>query len=455
MEVDGVNDTEVFHNLALFDGVLARAQPNSWLEVADGHIHRIGFGSPPPHEGKEGIDLGGQTVIPGLIDAHVHLMIPFIPEMTPFVLLTLNPQMRLNLANCIRSGVTTVRDVGCAPGMIRRMKGWIETGKAIGPRIICTNSMIIPPGGMPEVVHRLPFPLSFLVGGQFAERVDTPEQVRGVVGRMVEQGADWIKTTHTDKVVWMDRPDPPVFDDACFTALVDEAHRQNRPVVMHQTWASGFRKALDLRVDSMEHAPLDELTEEDIGRMVEAGIPIVPTMRVPGDFVVLDRVATWMDAEGERYLRPRALRETRSLLQAYQDGITPEMAQTGYHPDMSMLERQIPVAIRNISRLHAAGAVIGCGTDSGGDPFAVFGRICDEIDYLLEAGLSAFEVLRSATAVNARILGLDDRLGTIEAGKLADFVVLDGDPLADITALRRVRMVVKEGKTLYREEPVA
>lgn len=449
-----MNENAVFHNLALFDGVLPQIQPDGWMEVAGGRIQRVGIGPPPLLEGKVGIDLGGQAVIPGLIDVHVHLMVPFIPEMTPLVLLTLNPQVRLNLANCIRSGVTMVRDVGCAPGMIRRMKGWIEKGKAIGPRIVCTNSMIIPPGAMPEVIHTLPFPLSSLVGGQFAERVDTPERVRDAVRRMVEQGADWIKTTHTDKVVWMNRSDPPVFDDACFEALVDEAHKQNRPVVMHQTWASGFRKAVDLGVDSMEHTPLDELTGKDIGRMVEAGIPIVPTMRVPGDFAVLDRVAAWMDAKGEHYLRPKALRQTRSLLQAYQEGITPEMAHKGYHPDMTMLERGLPVAMENMRRLHAAGAVIGCGTDSGGDPFAVFGRICDEIDYLLDAGLSAFEALRSATAVNARILGLDDRLGTIEAGKLADFVVLDGDPLADITALQRVRMVVQEGKTVYREGPV-
>jgi imidazolonepropionase-like amidohydrolase len=189
--------------------------------------------------------------------------------------------------------------------------------------------------------------------------------------------------------------------------------------------------------------------------MVEAGIPIVPTMRVPGDFGVLDRVAAWMNEKGERYLCPKALRETRSLLQAYQEGITPEMAQTGYHPDMSMLERGLPVAMENMRRLHAAGAVIGCGTDSGGDPFAVFGRICDEIDYLLEAGLSTFEALCSATVVNARILGLEDRLGTIEAGKVADFVVLDGNPLADITSLQRVQRVVQEGKTVYYEKSVA
>ena len=188
-----MNENVVFHNLALFDGVLPQVQLDGWLEVADGCIRRVGIGHPPLHEGKEGIDLDGRTVIPGLIDAHLHLMVPFIPEMTPLVLLNLNPQVKLNLANCIRSGVTTVRDVGCAPGIIRRMKGWIEKGKAIGPRIVCTNSMIIPPGAMPEVIHTLPFPLSFLLGGQFARLPGDPR-----FGEFPEHGGKIERRRHRD-----------------------------------------------------------------------------------------------------------------------------------------------------------------------------------------------------------------------------------------------------------------
>jgi len=441
--------TQVFYNFTLFDGVNSQVKPDCWLEVTDGHIHRIGAGPCPRSNGA--IDLGRRTVIPGLIDAHVHLISPFAPEINLAVFRSLYRQIRLNLANCIRSGVTTVRDVGCTPGIIRRMKRWVKEGKTVGPRIVCANSFIVPPEAMPEHVPTFTLPLRLFLGGQVVERVGTPDQVRDTVRRMVALGADWIKTTHTDKSLFMNRLDPPVFDDACFEALVDEARKQNRPVTMHQTQVNGFRKAIELGVDSMEHAPLDALTDEDICRMVDAGIPIVPTINVMREVLLLDQIAVWMDKEGENYLCPESLRQTRALLKLYRRGITPEIAQTGYYADKAMFIRQFPVMMENVRRLHTAGAVIGCGTDSGGAPFTVFGRFYEEIDNLLEAGLSPFEALQSATAVNARILRLEDKLGTIETGKIADFVVLDGDPVTDTMALRQVRMVVKEGTIVYQE----
>jgi imidazolonepropionase-like amidohydrolase len=439
--------TRIFHSFALFDGASPQVQPDCWLEVVDGCIRRVG-GGPHPQSG-EVVDLGGRTVIPGLIDAHVHLAYPFTTKLDPVSILAATSQMKLNLANCIRSGVTTVRDVACTPGLMRKMKGWIEKGEAVGPRIVCANAMILPPGGMPEIIPTFPWPISLLVGGQAAERVRTPDQVRDAVRRMVAQGADWIKTTHTDKSTWLNRPDPPVFDDACFEALVDEARKLDRPVAMHQLWASGFRKAVELGVDSMEHAPLDALADADIAPMVDAGIPIVPTLEV---FASIVNLPDWLDtAEGEDYLCPEPLKQTREILAIYRGGITPEMAKKEYYDDLSKLPRRFSVMMENVGRLHRAGATIGCGTDSGGAAFAFFGRIHAEIDNLVKVGLTPFEALRCATAVNARILRLDDELGTIEPGRLADFVVLDGDPLEDTTALRRVQAVVKGGAIVHRE----
>jgi imidazolonepropionase-like amidohydrolase len=417
--------------------------------VADGRIQRIGKGPHPSAEDM--VNLGGRTVIPGLIDAHVHLFYPFMTKTNNFAfILSWFPQIKLNMANCIRSGVTTVRDLGCPPGLIRRMNSWVREGKAVGPRIVCANSMIVPPGATPEDAPTFKLPTRLILGGQFVERVRTPDQVRYAVRRMVAQDADWIKTTHTDKSIAFYRPDPPVFDDACFKALVDEARKHKRPIAMHQTWVSGFRKAVELRVDSMEHAPLDALTDEDIGRMVDTGIPIVPTGAIMRECVQLDRVALWMDTEGESYLCPESLRQTRALLRIYQGGITRAIAQKGYYLDIAMHERQVPVMMENVRRLHAAGAIIGCGTDSG-FLFSVFGRFHEEIENLLDVGLSPLEALRSATAVNARILRVEDKLGTLEPSKLADFVVLDGNPLADTMVLRRVKMVVKEGAIVHRE----
>jgi len=177
----------------------------------------------------------------------------------------------------------------------------------------------------------------------------------------------------------------------------------------------------------------------------------VPTINVMREILLLDQIAVWMEKEGENYFCSESLRQTRALLKLFQRGITREIAQTGYYADKAMFIRQFPVMMENVRRLHTAGAVIGCGTDSGGAPFTVFGRFYEEIDSLLEVGLSPFEALQSATAVNARILHLEDKLGTIEPGKIADFVVLDGDPVTDTMALRQVRMVVKEGKIVYQE----
>lgn len=438
--------TRIFQNFALFDGASPQVRPDCWLEVADGCIQRVG-GGPPPQSG-ELVDLGGRTVIPGLIDAHVHLAYPFTTRLDPVSILAASSQIKLNLANCICSGVTTVRDVACTPGLMRKIKGWVEKGDAVGPRIVCANAMILPPGGMPEIIPTFPWPISLLLGGQAAERVSTPDRVRDAVRRMVAQGADWIKTTHTDKSTWMNRPDPPVFDDACFEALVDEARKLDRPVAMHQLWASGFRKAVEMGVDSMEHAPLDALTDDDIAPMVDAGVPIVPTLEV---FASIVSLPDWLDtAEGEKYLCSEPLKQTREVLAIYRGGITPEMAQKEYYDDLSKLPRQFSVMMENVGRLHRAGAAIGCGTDSGGGAFAFFGRIYTEIDNLVKVGMTPFEALRSATAVNARILRLDDELGTIEPGKLADFVALDGDPLKDTAALQRVQAVVKGGAIVHR-----
>jgi imidazolonepropionase-like amidohydrolase len=440
-----MTETQVYYNLALFDGVEPRLRPHGWLEVTNGRIGRMGEGSDPPED--EAVDLRERTVIPGLIDAHVHVLNPFLPDLSLSAMFSVNRQIRLNLAQCIRSGVTTVRDMGGLPGMVQRVKRWVQEGKTAGPRIVCSNSIITCPGGYPEYVPVYAWPLSLLVGGQMAERVSTPDQVRAMVRQMVVKGADWIKTAHTDRSIWLNQPDPLVFSDASFEALADEAHRQGRPVAMHQIWASGFRAAVDLCVDSIEHVPWDALTDGDVGGLVDAGIPIVPTM-----YVHLTEPWEWLAGEGESHYCPESLRQTKNMLELYWgDRASAKEKQPQYILDVGLVERILPVIRKNARKLVRAGATIGFGTDSGGSPFAAFGRIHEEMDNLVEAGFTPFEALISATAVNARILRLEDKLGTLEPGKLADFVVLDGDPLADTAALRQVRMVVKEGEVVYRE----
>jgi imidazolonepropionase-like amidohydrolase len=328
--------------------------------------------------------------------------------------------------------------------MLQRVEGWIQKGKVAGPRIVRSNSIITCPGGYPEYVPTYAPLVSLLMGGQMAERVSSPNQVRATVRRMVDRGADWIKTAHTDKSIWLHQPDPLVFDDDCFHALVDEARNQGRSVAMHQIWATGFRKALDLGVDTIEHVPWDALTEGDVRRLVDAGIPLVPTL-----YVFLTEPWEWLATEGQHHFCPESLRQTREVLDLHWGGGSGrEGRQGGWVLNAEMILGLLPVIRENARKLGRSGVTIGFGTDAGGSPFAAFGRVYEEAEYLVEAGLTPIEVLRSATSVNARILGLDHKLGTLEPGKLADFVVLDGNPIADVAALRHVRMVVKQGETV-------
>lgn len=440
----------IFRNFGLFNGINSELLEECWLEVSQDRINRIGNGRAPPAD--ETVDLGGRTVIPGLIDAHVHAIVSFTATLNLAGVLSHRRQVRLNLRNCIRNGVTTVRDTGATSGLIRQVIRWVEKGTVIGPRIVRANSFLTAPGAMPEHIPTFPFPLKLLLGGQAVERLRTPEEVRDAVRRMVALGADWIKTGHTDKSIWLNRPDPPLLDDACFDALIDEARKHNRPVAMHQTRASGFRKAIQIGVNSMEHVPSAPLTKQDIDRAVEAGIPIVPTLRVMRDTLLPMAEAEWLQMQGRAYLCPEPLRQTQALFQRYQRGVPEETAQKEYWVDMAFQERALPVIMENVRRLRDAGATVGCGTDSGGGPFTVFGRFYDEIDNLIQTGLSPFEALRSATVVNARILGLEDQLGTVEPGKSADFAVVEGNPLIDPTALRRVKMVIKGGSIVHTED---
>jgi imidazolonepropionase-like amidohydrolase len=444
-----MSDAIFFHNFSLFDGTIQQIRPDSWLEIEGSKFQRVGSG--PRNLEQNAVDLGGRTVIPGLIDAHVHLICPFAPNVNPIVLASLYSQIRLNLLNCILSGVTTVRDVGSAPGIMTRILGWIKDGKAIGPRILRTNSFIIPPGATPEQIKTQPLPIKFFLGGQVTERVKSPSHVRQTVRKMVSLGSDWIKTTHTDKAFLYSRPDPPVFDDACFKALVDEAHNHGIPVAMHQTMANGFKKAVELNVDSMEHAPFDSISDKDVSTFIKAGIPIVPTQRVMNECLKLDQVEEWMGKNPEKYLCRESLRQTRLRLNEIRAGVTREAAKKGYYPDIEFHKRQKNVMLDNLKRLKSTGAIIGCGTDSGGAAFTVFGRFHEEIECLMDAGFSILEALQSATAVNSRILGLENTIGTIEPGKYADFVVLDGNPVNDKSALQRVRMVIKDGDIIFNQ----
>lgn len=437
----------LINNCSIFNGVSPQIQADSWIEIQDGLIHRIASGPPPKIENS--IDLSGKTIIPGLINNHVHLLIDFSSITDLSGLFYRMDQFKRNMALCISNGITTVRDVGGTPGLLDKLIKLVESEKAIGPRIIRTNAFISPTDGYPDFIPSFPFPLNLLMGGQAVERNSDPEQVRNAVRRVVAQGADWIKTSYVDKPFFVGRQVPPLFSDEGYRALMDEARIQNKPVAMHHFHASGLRKGMELGVSSMEHSSFDPLSEEDVMKMKESKIFIVPTLTVFRDLTDIKRTEMILEKEGEKYLIPKPLKFTKQVVSNLQKVTSPEMAQNDFIPDLEMIKKSYPVMVENTRRLHEAGVNIGCGTDSGGSGIAIYGRFFEEIECLMDAGMTNFEALRCATYDNARLLKMEDKIGSIETGKIADLAVVEGNPLEDIKALRNVNLVVKGGKVIW------
>jgi imidazolonepropionase-like amidohydrolase len=175
---------------------------------------------------------------------------------------------------------------------------------------------------------------------------------------------------------------------------------------------------------------------------------IVPTMMATGDFLDEEEVLDLLESRGAEYLTPEPARQTtakiRESLDQKKRRPSPEERRAMIF-DRQYLVEMFPNAVANLKRLHAMGAAIGVGTDNGGVYTGLFGRYTRELKHYVAAGISEFDTLRMATAGNARILGMEGEIGTIEKGKLADLVAVDGDPLRDISALERVAMVAKGG----------
>lgn len=440
-------------NMRIFDGLAPGLQTGKVVVVRGGLIQAILEDIERLDErypGCERIDLQGLTLLPGLIDIHAQVGIPFIRRVNLRAILDLPRQLHNNLSWVLHSGVTTVRDMAGIPGVIQKLRREVEDGSVQGPRIFCANSFIGPRGGFPDMAPHFNPIQRLVMGGQFAERVSTPAEARDVVRRMVDLNADWIKTNHADRSFFAGRSDPlPIMSDECYRALVDEAHRLGRPVALHQTWLSGFRKGVEIGVQSLEHLPLDgEIPDELVEEVVRRKICVVPTMHVfTRKYLELDETERYLEEKGRNFLAREPYRQTRRLLKLLQarssDPLT-SRDECVVDDELFRRARDSGLIYANLRKLHQAGVRLGCGSDGGGE-LAFFGQLHEEMKEFVRAGLGSFVALKAATIGNASILGMEDRLGSIEAGKHADLIAVQGNPLENLDCLADVPFVMKGG----------
>ena len=441
------SERKLFHNMRLFDGISDLLQDDKIIITSGDRIEKIeSIDAIERYQDCERIELGGKTMLPGFIDAHLHITVPFIMEATPKGFLQMNGQLAMNFANCVKYGVTTVRDMGAFPKKIMKWRKKIESGKALGPRIMSVLSFITSFGGVPEMVPTLNPVESFIAGGQFAERLKTPEEIKAVANRLVDEGANWLKTQYSEQS-FLFHGAIPYLSDACFDALVEVGKKRNVKVAMHHTERVGFLKGIQVGVNTLEHCATEELEQGEIDRFVTQNMAIIPTIKTVGDSFEVEKILEWLKTDGAGDLLSEPLRQSIAGVEVLlTKPYPPPDYKTKFYHDIEYFRRGYPTVLRNVEKIKKAGGTIGVGTDCCGTGLSFFGSYWKELRYLTQAGFTNAEALKAATAVNANIIGMADDVGTIEPGKYADFAIIDGNPINNIETTKHIAMVVKGGE---------
>jgi imidazolonepropionase-like amidohydrolase len=368
--------------------------------VEDGRITRVGDASAAPPEGAEVVDLAGRTLLPGLVDAHVHVTAFDMP--TPLKgEEAIAPEVKhhfvaAGLRTMLRMGITTLRDVGAFGDDLLHARRAIRLGALAGPRVLLCGRILsaTSPGG----AH---------FAGMYRE-ADGPDEMRKATREQIRRGADFVKlmTTGARSVVLED-PGPAQVTRAEVATVVEEAHRLGFRVAAHCEGLAGTRLAIEEGIDTIEHGLELHRAPELLEALAESGRILVPTLSCFFD-----------------------LSETHACKWA--PGL------------VELAKRQREEAHLTVAAARAAGVRMAMGFDS-----MPHGQSALELVRMHDAGLTALEAIEAATAVAADACGLGDELGTIEAGKVADLLVVEGDPVADPRVLLdrdRIWLVVQAGQ---------
>lgn len=446
----------LLHNFKLFDGVNGKLVENLNLQIENGIITYIDRAAvhTPAFTDHQRIDLKGKTLMPGLIDNHVHLTVPMMYSVNLNFIMQMNQQIVNNFRSCVMSGVTTVRDVGGFPAKISKYRKLSDGNHIPGPRVI---SSLSPVGarkgsvlGAPEQAPYFRNPaITWLLGGNYAERPQTLAEIREASERMIRLGAQWLKSLHQDHS-YSHRPHIlPNHTDAGYRVILETGKQYGLKSALHEPLVSGFNKGVELGFDTLEHMPMDALIPEPaIEKFVRQNMAIMPTLMVYGDIFKEEEILQYIETRGRMDLVSESRKQiTEKLKQSLVEskGKTPGKSTKPQILDRQYIVDMHPNMVKNLLRLHRMGAVVGAGTDLGGSYTAIFGRFADEIRRYVDAGIPNLDALRMATSVNAGILGMNDKIGTVKKGAYADLIAVDGDPLTDIRALKRVCMVMKGG----------
>ena len=374
------------------------------VAVEDGRIVEVG----PGLDGDEVVDLDGKSLLPGLFDCHTHVVVTSIDTMrllqTPISYRFL--QAAKNLEATLRIGITTVRDAGGADLGIKQA---VEDGLVPGPRMHISLSMLSQTGGHGDGWMPFGGTVSALLPkhpGVPETIVNGPDEMRQKVRELVRMGADVIKVATSGGVLSpRDKPTHAHFRPEELEVLVEEATAAGIFVMAHAQAAPGIKNAIRAGIRSIDHGIY--LDDEAIELMLDRGTWLVPTLVAPRG--VIDAADAGASIPAASVAKAREVVETHKA---------------------------------SFARAVAAGVKVAMGTDSGVTPH---GQNLRELALMVEGGMTPMQALVATTSSAAELMGLGDELGTLEAGKRADLVVVDGDPLDVATLGDRIDSVYKDG----------
>jgi len=401
----------VLNNGTLIDGTGREVIKKSTIVVEENRIRSVGLQQEYPREANI-IDLTGLVVMPGLIDCHLHLggivndepgqaigKVSFVDMISYMWDYFRDYAHRRRLA--IENGVTSIRSAGDHYPHIIKLREKIKSGKLKGPRIFTPGPIFTAPGGHPaSTIYRG----NRYIVEHVIRQVEDTDSAREEVRKLVEGGVDCIKAVYGDVDPMNLSHKVPKLAFKVLEALIDEAHKQQLRTMVHTGNPEDTMDAVRIGADSIEHGILPGASSFNfndvlINMMLDKKIYFVPTM-----------ATAW----------------------AYKD----------IYPDLfSSLKKEV-------KRLYDAGVNIAVGTDSGAPGVVVGKAVHKELELLVEAGISPIAAIVYGTKKTAENLGQGNELGTIETGKLADMIVVSGNPATDISDTRNLRLVIENGQIL-------
>ena len=404
----------LIHAGTLIDGTQNQPRENVTIRIEGNRIVSVENGFQRARRGETVVDLKNATVMPGFIDMHTHLT----SQLGPGSYMNRFTQNEADVAlqsaqyaqRTLHAGFTTVRDLGDSFAASIALRNAINGGIVIGPRVFTAGKSVAttgghadPSNGFRDGLVNTPGPNEGVVNG--------PLEAREAVRARYQEGSDLIKITATGGVLSLAASgDNPQFMMDELEAIVATARDYNMRVAVHAHGKEGMLRAIRAGVDSIEHGTY--MDDEVFAAMREHGTWYVPTITAGKS--VAER------AEIEGFFPPQVRPKARAIG---------------------------PLIQNTFSRAYAAGVKIAYGTDSG---VYDHGENAREFGYMVEAGMPPLEAIRSATAYAAELLNQSEHLGTIEAGKFADIVAVNGNPLRDISILRNVNFIMKDG-VIYRQ----